>query len=115
MRIGSALLITTAALALAFTTGGGVASTRHYHHRHARPADVQRAPDAPLDTSLNGNNPAKRYQTRHMSEAAIKTDTLLTTGNNPTKRYAVRHGSNLRMEATLSTTGNNPAKHYAAH
>lgn len=113
MRIGFALLATTAALALAVTSGSAMASTRHYsHHRH-HPAAVQAANALP-DSSQNGNNPSKRYPTRHMSEASIKTATLLTTGNNPTKRYAVRHGSNLRMEATLSTSGNNPAKRYAA-
>ncbi|HLH91474.1 MAG TPA: hypothetical protein VKX28_23730 [Xanthobacteraceae bacterium] len=114
MRIGSALLAATAALALAFTAGGAIASTRHYsrHHHHPAPAP---AANAQPDASLNGNNPAKRYPTRHMSANAIKTATLLTTGNNPTKRYAVRHGSNLRMEATLSTSGNNPAKRYPVH
>ena len=114
MRIGSALLATMAALALAFTAGSAMASTRH-HARHHHQAAVAQAPAALPDASQAGNNPSKRYGTRHMSESAIKTATLLTTGNNPTKRYAARHDANLRLEATLTNSGNNPAKRYAAH
>jgi len=111
MRIGSALLATTAALALAFTAGSAGASTRHHaRHHHATRAPAIQAPLA-VDTTQNGNNPQKRYKERHDANARAEAN-LLLTGNNPTKRYAARHGSNLRMEATLSRSGNNGVKYY---
>ncbi len=117
MRIGSTMLVGTAALALAFTAGSALAATRYYHHhRHhaVRAPAVPAAQNAFADTSQNGNNPAKRYAARHMSDGAIKTPTLYLTGNNPTKRYAVRHASaDALARSDLTTSGNNPAKNYA--
>jgi hypothetical protein len=120
MRIGSALLVGTTALALAFTAGSASASTRHhYRHHHYRHHAVRAAAapvrqDAFADTSLTGNNPYKRYPARHDANAREEA-TLSLGGNNPTKRYKVRHASNLRMEATLSRSGNNGVKYYPSH
>jgi len=116
MRIGSALLAATAALALAFTAGGAGAATRHHARHHPRPVtatQTQNAQNALQDTTQTGNNPAKRYKASHDANAREEA-TLMLTGNNPTKRYAVRHDANARMEATLSTSGNNPVKKYPA-
>jgi hypothetical protein len=115
MKTGFAMLAGVGVLALAMGVSSATAATRHYHHRnvgnsHAMPAAAQ-AEDAGLAT--NGNNPAKKYPTRHMPDGAIKTSTLSTNGNNPAKAYAVRHApENAMRESTLATNGNNPAKRY---
>jgi hypothetical protein len=114
MRLATAMLVGTTALALAFGTGSAIAKTRHYHRHHAARQAALQAPQPALeDTTQNGNNPAKRYAARHDANARQEA-TLSLSGNNPTKRYAVRHDANARMEATLSTSGNNPVKKYPA-
>lgn len=112
MRIGFAMLAGTAALSLALGAGSAVAVTRH-HHRHATtsPQTTQAPQLTVADTSLNGNNPAKRYPTRHMSDGAMKTSTLYQSGNNPAKQYGVRHAP-ANANPQLTMTGNNPAKNY---
>jgi hypothetical protein len=113
MRIGSALLVGTTALALAFGAGSALAKAKHHQYRHhaARPAAVHPPQAAVDDTSLHGNNPAKRYKAVHDANASADLS-LSLSGNNPTKRYKAVHGSNLRMEPTLSRYGNNGVKYY---
>jgi len=119
MRIGSALLVSTAALALAFTAGSASAMTHHQYRHHARHHQASPAAEhpqvAPLaDTSQNGNNPAKHYKVSHDANARAESS-LPLYGNNPTKRYKAVHGTNLQMKATLSRNGNNGVKYYPSH
>jgi len=116
MKTGFAVLAGVGVLSLAVGGGGANAATRHYQHRHAAKSHVMSAPSARAeytDLATNGNNPAKKFPTRHMPDRAIKTSTLPTSGNNLAKAYAARHmPENAIHEATLPTNGNNPAKRY---
>ena len=91
----------------------GMAATRH-HYRHHAAHLAHIAPAAQAEVShltTDGNNPAKRYPTRHMSDNAVKTSTLYSAGNNPAKAYPTRHASpDAAREPTLMNSGNNPAK-----
>jgi hypothetical protein len=114
MKIGFAMLVGVGMLSLAVGVGSADAATRHYR-THA----VKHAPQPPVvgaqfgELTTSGNNPAKKYATRHMPDGAIKTSTLPTGGNNPAKSYAARHmPENAIREATSPTSGNNPAKRY---
>jgi hypothetical protein len=117
MRTGLVMLVGAGVLSLAVGADSATAAVRH-HYRHvmAHPHYMQApAPRAEfIDLSTSGNNPAKRYPTRHMPDGAIRTATLPQSGNNPAKRYAVRHApANAIRQPTLMTKGNNPAKRYA--
>jgi len=117
MRTKFAILVGAGVLSLAVGLDGANAAVRYYHRHAMRSAHIPAATtQAPVtDYSTLGNNPAKRYPTRHMPEGAITTATLPQLGNNPAKRYPVRHASEYAVrEATLSTTGNNPVKRYPA-
>jgi hypothetical protein len=114
MKTGFATLVGVGMLSLAVGVGSATAATRHYN-RHA----VKHAPQAPAvgaqfgSLSQTGNNPAKRYPTRQISDNAVKTGTLVQNGNNPAKRYAIRKISeNAAQSGTLPQNGNNPAKRY---
>ena len=114
MRTGLAMLVGASVLSLA--VGSATADVRH-HHRHLAKSQSIQAPAAAraeyADLATNGNNPAKKYPTRHMPDGSIKTSTLPSSGNNPAKAYAVRHASeNAMRDATLPQKGNNPAKRY---
>lgn len=111
MRIASAVLVGTTALALAFSAGSALAKTRHHYRHHARPAAAQVQPNASAGMIVNANNPAKRYKSVHDANAREEA-TLSLSGNNPTKRYKTGHDTNARMEATLSRQGNNGVKYY---
>jgi hypothetical protein len=112
MKIASAMLVGTTALALAFSAGSAFAKARHhYRHHHARLAATQVLPNATTGMIVNANNPAKRYPAHHDANMQAEA-TLYVTGNNPTKRYKTGHDNNARMEATLSASGNNPVKRY---
>ena len=115
MKTGFAVLVGVGALTLAMGVGGASAATP-YHHRmaasHARQAS-EPARSQSSNLATNGNNPAKRYEARHMPEGSIKTSTLTTNGNNPAKPYSARHmPENAIHEATLPTNGNNGVKLY---
>jgi len=114
MKTGLAMLVGVGALSLAMGVGDATAAVKYYSRHAARPQAVQPPADfAELPTL--GNNPAKKFPTRHMPEGSIKTSTLPGSGNNPAKPYATRHmPDNAIREATLPTNGNNPAKRFAA-
>jgi hypothetical protein len=116
MKTGFTLLAGVGVLSLVVGVGSATAATRH-HYRHVAKSPAVQAPEAARgegsNLATNGNNPAKRYDSRHMPEGAIKTSTLPTSGNNLAKPYATRHApENAVKTGTLMQNGNNPAKHY---
>src|SRR5262249_61093232 len=99
-------------LTLTLGVDSGMAATRHYRHHAVHRTNVAVAPQAEIShLATDGNNPAKRYPTRHMSDNAVKTSTLYGAGNNPAKAYPTRQASpDAAREPTLMNSGNNPAK-----
>jgi hypothetical protein len=83
-------------------------------HRHAQPRTQQTATQpSSSNYSTMGNNPAKSYPTRHASDNAVRSGTLMQNGNNPAKRYDSRRAAdNAVRTGTLMQNGNNPAKKY---
>jgi hypothetical protein len=115
MRTAFAMLIGAGVISFAVVDCAAPANAA-VRHRHAQPRTQQSvtAPTAPAGStnySAMGNNPAKSYPTRHASENAVRTGTLMQNGNNPAKRYNARPASEAAMrDQTLMTNGNNPAK-----
>jgi hypothetical protein len=102
----------------ALSVDSGMAAVRHHRHHATYRAHAVQAPAQSTQSSdlmVDGNNPAKRYSTRHMSEGSVKTSTLYGSGNNPAKSYPTRQApSGASQQPTLMNSGNNPAKRAAA-
>jgi hypothetical protein len=115
MRTEFAILIGAGVFALVtgLSSTPSDAASRH-HYKHARSHHVAQPPvsaAASSDLSLVGNNPGKRYDTRHAPAGAATSSTLMESGNNPGKRYTARQPSaGSATEPTLMTNGNNPAR-----
>jgi hypothetical protein len=112
----TAIAIAVGAGVLSLGVDSGMAAVRHhYRHHHAiyraHVAQIPAQQAQASDLITIGNNPAKRYPARQLSDGAVKTSTLYAAGNNPAKAYPVRHASpDAVREPTLMNSGNNPAK-----
>ena len=105
----TAIAIAVGVLSLTLGIDSSMAAIRHHYRHHAIYRAVEQAQANDLITI--GNNPAKRYPTRQLSDGAVRTSTLYAAGNNPAKAYEIRHASpNAVRQPTLMTSGNNPAK-----
>ena len=116
MKTAIAIAVGAGVLSLTLGVDSGMAAVRHhYRHHHAiyraHVAQIPAQQGQGNDLITSGNNPAKRYPSRQLSDGAVKTSTLYAAGNNPAKAYPVRHASpDAAREPTLMNSGNNPAK-----
>ena len=116
----TSLVMLLGAGVLSFAMGVGAATPAraaiNHHHRHMSSQPVE-TPTMPAESNLTtiGNNPAKRYATRHAPQGATSASTLMTSGNNPAKSYVGRHAPEGAVtDQTLLPNGNNPARKAAS-